>query len=137
MKTKRNPIQMCLLCAALLAGVHTASARQQIPDACWSGTWSGIYSYPRSSGECEWTDTGNLTLNLSVINGVVSGSGSLDGVQCVNLNSCETSIDLSFSGSLAGTVSGTTISLSGCLPSTGGSCGSGGAVVGVFRLWGL
>ena len=123
MKTKRYLIQMCLLWAALLAGVQQAPG---LPDACWTGTWSGTYNYPRSVNGCEWTDSGTITYNLSVNNGVVSGSGSLGGIQCWNVSYCEFANDIDYSGTVSGTASGTTISLAGTWStSDGGSCGNG------------
>ena|ERR1017187_7986891 len=44
----------------------------QFPAACWSGTWVGTYTNVTYSG-C-FTNAGNMTLTLSVTNGVVSGT---------------------------------------------------------------
>ena len=112
MKTKQTLIQNWLLCAALLAGVHQAAAVQQIPDAGWSGMWSGgimvtdqtlanpVYSIP-------------VQLNLCVTNGVISGSFSMLNEPCCWSCSvvCEICGYLGIAGPVHGTASGTTMSV--------------------------
>jgi hypothetical protein len=87
-------------------------AQQQFSDACWSGTWSGTYSFTTTVGNnCLWTNSGNITITIDVSNGVVTGSGSQDGISCINLTNCSISGYGTRSGPLTGIVSGNTITL--------------------------
>jgi hypothetical protein len=133
MKTKRNVIQIWLLCAAMLEGIHQAAAQQQVPDACWSGTWKGIYSFETDT--CGHIDSGIVMLTLVVSNGVVvSASASEDGILCYNPNGCKTNGTSIWRGALTGTITGNEITLSGiwtnnCSSNTN-STGLGGTLSG-------
>jgi hypothetical protein len=61
-----------------------AYAQSPSPDACWSGNWLGTYSYVITP--CGLTNAGNISLILSVSNGVVSGTGLEEGVACTDGN---------------------------------------------------
>ena len=87
-----------------------ANAQQPDFDAGWTGNWLGTYSYVITP--CGITNSGNISLVFSVSNGVVSGTGLEDGVACTDGN-CDVTGYGTFSGPLQGTVSGTTITVSG------------------------
>jgi hypothetical protein len=111
MKTCIRNLFLVLTCTRLFFLVNPLNAQQQVSDACWSGTWQGTYSSQTAS--CGFTDSGNITLTLSVVNGVVSGTGSENGTKCYNTTTCELLGYGSLSGPVAGTVLGMKISLTG------------------------
>jgi hypothetical protein len=97
----------------LIFVLNCIGARGQVADECWSGTWSGTYSF-QTEDSCALTDSGGITLTLSVDAGVVTGSGAEDGISCYDTNTCTVTGSGTFSGSLSGTTSGDSISLRAC-----------------------
>lgn len=109
---KWQRILFSVFCPSFLLLVQAINAQQQ---ACWSGTWVGTYSWTTSGGNCSWQSAGNITMTLLVTNGVVTGSGTEDGVVCINEKTCEIRGYGTLYGPLSGTVTGNTISLTGNL----------------------
>jgi hypothetical protein len=115
MKTTTHAGAGCLwlACWGLFLFCHlVAHAQQEFSDACWSGTWTGTYAFTNTVGNnCPWTNSGNITITISVNNGVVTGSGSQDGIGCINFSNCVMTGYGTRSGAIFGTVSGNTIIL--------------------------
>jgi len=94
------------------------------PDAVWNGTWSGSWSYSDTGG-CGFSGGGSIAMTFSVANNAVSGSGSMDGIECENTSDCTFDDYDNSAGSVAGTVSGTTIHVNYSGTTTSGSCAGG------------
>jgi O-glycosyl hydrolase len=96
--------------AAFALVVVTGHAQQTVSDAAWSGNWAGRYSYVIDP--CGITNAGDISVTLTVTDGVVIGSGTESGVICTDGN-CGVTGYGTFSGSLQGAVSNSTINFSG------------------------
>jgi hypothetical protein len=112
-------------CSFRIRSDKLVTANFHNPDATWNGTWSGNWGYSDSGG-CVFGGGGNASVTLSVTKGTASGSGTIAGIECKDMNNCSHLDYGTGSGSVSGTASGTAVTLR--LNSTigGGRCAGGG-----------
>ena len=77
-----------------------------------AGTWVGTWSKTGSGdGGCTYSDSGSLTLTLSTSGTALSGSVSADGLMLRYVPSCEFAYYTSSSGTVSGTVAGSSLNI--------------------------
>jgi RHS repeat-associated protein len=117
-----------LVCLGLLFTCQTTKAQ----GTNWNGTWTGSFNraivLPCGNGDTNYTDSGALTLALSVTNGNVTGSIIADnGFYCYNPSSCVIEEYYNATSSISGSVSGSAISINFGFTPTSGPCSGNGA----------
>ncbi len=111
LKTESTNAGHLIRLAALSLLLLLPTANAQTPtDSDWSGAWVGTYSSATSCQDI--TNSGNVTFNFAVTNGVVTGSGEEDNIICYDGNCNFQSFGTS-AGAVYGSTSGNTITVSG------------------------
>jgi hypothetical protein len=102
-------------------GNTSVTAEFDNPNVVWNGTWNSTQNFVSSDGTCSQNVTASISLILSVSGGVVSGSGTENGIPCFN-DDCSVDSYPTITGPVSGSVSGNTISVVFSGVANGGAC---------------
>ena len=88
----------------------------------WNGTWSGTLNTNWTAGSCSLNRTVNFSMTITTSGNSVSGPATLDGAPCFNLNDCSVNDFPNSTGTVSGSVSGSTINITYDGTASGGVC---------------
>jgi len=91
-----------------------------------SGTWTGTVNTTWNASGCSLNRTVSFSMTISTSGNAVSGNATLNGAPCFNLGDCSVNDFPNSSGTVSGSVTGSTINITYDGVASGGVCDGGG-----------